>query len=158
MRNKVGEEGSTLLEVVLVVVLLGFGVSAVAILFSANLRAGESNREYLACAILITDAMERLRSLPVNGTTETGNIVDLAGYLSTNQGSLFSFYAYLGVDPPASVFQAIPEVPYYSTLTLSEDSGGYRVELNIRWKETMQPVRLVTYVVEGGINDLLQSD
>lgn len=156
-KRKPRNQGATLVEVILVVAILGFGITATSVLFSANLRTGASNREQLACVALVTDVMERLRTLPV----KAGNgksIEALETYLGSNN-SLSAFYDYMGVSDAerTALITAIPNVFDFSTLRLSKNSQEYKVELNVRWKPTMQPVRVVTAIVEGGINDLLQA-
>uniref|UniRef100_A0A7V3YK74 Prepilin-type N-terminal cleavage/methylation domain-containing protein n=1 Tax=Candidatus Caldatribacterium californiense TaxID=1454726 RepID=A0A7V3YK74_9BACT len=156
--NKIWKEkGATLLEVVMAVVIAGFGVSAVLGLFVMNLRASESNREYAACVLLVTDVMERLRAVPFEPRLGNKSVPGLLNALASK--SLSSFYEYLEIAPPASVLQVIPEVLLYSTLDLiPESSESYVVELKVAWRENMNPVRFVTLVVKGGINDLLQAD
>ncbi len=156
--NKIWKEkGATLLEVVMAVVIAGFGVSAVLGLFVMNLRASESNREYAACVLLVTDVMERLRAIPFEPRLGNKSVPGLLNALASK--SLSSFYEYLEIAPPASVLQVIPEVLLYSTLDLiPESSESYVVELKVAWRENMNPVRFVTLVVKGGINDLLQAD
>jgi len=157
--NKIWKEkGATLLEVVVAVVIAGFGVSAVLGLFVMNLRASESNREYAACVLLVTDVMERLRAIPFEPRLGNKNIPGLRNVLAPNN-TLFSFYEYLEVAPPESVLQVIPDVLSRSTLDLVlESSESYVVELKVAWKESMSPTRFATLVVRGGINDLLQAD
>jgi len=158
--NKIWKEkGATLLEVVVAVVIAGFGVSAVLGLFVMNLRASESNREYAACVLLVTDVMERLRAIPFEPGLGNKNVPGLLDALVMNGKSLSSFYEYLEIAPPASVLQVIPEALSRSTLDLvPESSESYVVELQVAWRENMNPVRFVTLVVKGGINDLLQAD
>ncbi len=153
-----GKEGATLLEVLVTVVIVGFSVSAVLGLFVMNLRASESNREHAACVLLVADVMERLRAIPFESRLGGKNISGLSNSLSSSD-SLSSFYEYLGVDPPPSVLQIIPQVLSWSTLNLVQKSPEeYVVELRVRWKEDMNVLRFVTLVVKGGINDLLQKD
>jgi hypothetical protein len=167
--NKIWKEkGATLLEVVVAVVIAGFGVSAVLGLFVMNLRASESNREYAACVLLVTDVMERLRAIPFEPRLgdkgdkrdkRDKSVPGLFNALVVNSKALSSFYEYLEIAPPASVLQVIPEVLLHSTLDLvPESSESYVVELQVAWRENMNPVRFVTLVVKGGINDLLQAD
>lgn len=156
--RKPRNQGATLVEVILVVAILGFGITATSVLFSANLRTGASNREQLACAALVTDVMERLRTLPVKA--ESGKSIEtLKTSLESRNSSLSAFYEYMGVSEGerTALTTAIPNVFDFSTLTLSKSSQEYKVELKVKWKSTMQPVRVVTAIVEGGINDLLQT-
>ncbi|MEN3185253.1 MAG: type II secretion system protein [Atribacterota bacterium] len=155
--RKPKDQGVTLVEVILVVAILGFGITATSVLFSTNLRTGASNREQLACAALVHDVMERLRTLPFRA--ENGKSIEtLATYLG-GSNTLNAFYQYMDVPPEewAAFTAVIPNVLDFSTLTLSERSHEYMVELKIRWKSTMPPVRVMTTIVEGGINDLLQA-
>ncbi|WP_438315952.1 type IV pilus modification PilV family protein [Candidatus Caldatribacterium sp. SIUC1] len=158
--NKIWKEkGATLLEVVMAVVIAGFGVSAVLGLFVMNLRTSESNREYAACVLLVTDVMERLRAIPCDPRLGNKNVPGLLSALAVNSKALSSFYEYLDVAPPASVLQVIPEALWHSTLNLvPESSEIYVVELKVAWRKNMNPVRFGTLVVKGGINDLLQAD
>ncbi|MGC8777435.1 MAG: type IV pilus modification PilV family protein [Candidatus Caldatribacteriaceae bacterium] len=159
MGRRLYDQGATLLEVILVVAILGFGISATSILFSANLRSGTSNREQLACATLVTDVMERLRSIPFKANTGK-SIESLAQHLDSNGHSLLSFYNYLEVpnEERNALIAAIPRVFDFSTLTLSKSTQEYEVQLNVQWKENMTPVIVKNLIVEGGLNDLLQPE
>ncbi|NSW77067.1 MAG: prepilin-type N-terminal cleavage/methylation domain-containing protein [Candidatus Atribacteria bacterium] len=169
-------KGFSLLEVILVVAILLFGVTATSVLFSVNLRAGRSNREYAACALLVTDIMERLRSVPFKGGTGQKSVSELVEELlkdeNRNLNSIQVFYSYFEVDPPAIVSQVIPGV---FSLTRDEDNvtekkflskiefappdsqaSSYTVTVTLQWKANMTPVVVKNLVSEGGLNDFLQ--
>ncbi len=159
MYRACGERGATLIEVLIVVILVGFGVVALAGLFARNLFTLQMNREYLTCSSLVTDIVERIRSLPFDGEA-TKNIPGLALYLSSDpshQYRLSRFYEYLEVSTDEiPALRTLPEVLNDSLVQLTpQASGNYILELRLRWKESMSPVRIVTYIAQGGINDLV---
>lgn len=155
MLNSSLEKGSSLIEVIFIISIAVFAVSALAFLLWQTTSTQHSAQALLAATTIAQDIIDYLRNKSFQEIVDTYN-------LEENPNLEVSLADFWNEDNPAPDLSLLPGVLENSYLTFTQEAEGkIKTVVNLIWKEpTNRPTqernfKVATYIVRGGLNDYI---
>jgi len=131
------ESGFTLVEMVLVIAIVGFAFTGIAMLFTGVILTRNANEKLIQATTLAEKKMEFYRNQP---------------------------YSFIANTLPSATSE--PNGIFTISTTKQADTGGYIVDVTVTWDEPLRPddplhqnkhrnYSIVSFFAEGGLNDFI---
>jgi Tfp pilus assembly protein PilV len=151
------ERGSSLIEVILIISIVVFAVSALAFLLWQTTSTQHSAQALLAATTVAQNIMDYLRSKSFQEIVDTYNLEENPSL----ELDLANFWDGDNPAPDLSLLPGILENSYLSFTREAEDK--IKLVINLTWKEPTNRLgqersfKVATYIVKGGLNDYIVS-